>query len=174
MEPQLSAADLGEQLSTSERKFAEAIVAGKVSQATAYLDAGYKAKDTQAAGSKGNRLAKRGRVAEYIQAIHHEAAIISVREAVMQLGEAKEFLTDVIRTPVSKIDADSPLCHEVTAHGVKTIPKLPALQQLALMSGWNTPTEISVAARAPTMSRKELSRLMAKKPGKLDQALGTT
>lgn len=71
----------------------------------------------------------------------------------MERTELVQFLVEVIRTPVGRVEPGSRLAqaYRVTKHGreVRMPDKLKAVAQLAQMCGWNAPVKHEVDAWSP-------------------------
>ncbi len=77
--------------------------------------------------------------------------------AVLTLEEALTFLSDVVRTPVGKVDETSPLAQEVvydegpngSSKKVKMVGKSDAMKQLADYLGWSKAKQIEMSGTGP-------------------------
>lgn len=96
-------------LNARQRKFCELIVDGS-SQARAYLDAGYQLSKPDYAWSHSSRLIRNGKIQAYIEELRKDAET----SAVCSLAEKRQFLAQIIRTPIGEVDENSPLAQEKT------------------------------------------------------------
>jgi hypothetical protein len=127
------------------RRVCELVVAG-MPAGRAYERAGYSARG-DVADQAASRLLGTVKVASYLEQLRKEAA----RKAGMERDDLVQYLVDVLKTPVGKIDANHVLAQEWSmdeAGGIKVkMPaKLAAAAQLAAIMGWNKPQEVKVDA----------------------------
>lgn len=92
------------ELTAKEMMFCRFIIAGQ-SKATAYVSAGYSANSPESASSAGCQLAQRPRVAIYLKELREAAFTANV----LSLAEKRDYLSRLVRTPISQIDATSDL-----------------------------------------------------------------
>lgn len=123
-----------------------------MAQTVAYQEA-FKIKNYESAAASACRLLKNAKVKSYLEELRNE-----VREkAVLSIQEKREYLAEILRTPIRKIQQDSPLIQEVRIttttdkEGNKTqtttikIPsKLDAIKIDNIMMGHNNPVELDV------------------------------
>ncbi len=116
-----------ENLNERQKRFAE-LVAGGASQTQAYIAAGY---SPHLAHKHAARLAANGGVKAYIKALSEAAS----QNRALSLQETLDFLSDVVRTPISEIDETSYLCQEkrIAADGTVTL-KMPSKLEAAKLS----------------------------------------
>jgi phage terminase small subunit len=122
------------------RRVCELVVAG-MPAGRAYERAGYSARG-DVADQAASRLLGTVKVARYLEQLRKEA---------MERDDLVQYLVDVLKTPVGKIDANHVLAQEWSmdeAGGIKVkMPaKLAAAAQLAAIMGWNKPQEVKVDA----------------------------
>jgi hypothetical protein len=127
------------------RRVCELVVSG-MPAGRAYERAGYTARG-DVADQAASRLLGTVKVARYLEKLRAEAAI----KAGMERDDLVQYLVDVLKTPVGKIDANHFLCQEwsMDEEGgikVKMPAKLVAAGQLAAIMGWNKPQEVKVDA----------------------------
>lgn len=90
-------------LTTQQQRFADAILAGKTAT-EAYKEAGYKARNRNAASAAACRLSNTPSVAQYIADCRAKATTSTV----LTLQEKREFFARVVRTPLRSIDPNDP------------------------------------------------------------------
>lgn len=129
-------------LTDRQRRFAELLVQGTAA-GRAYEAAGYAARG-DAADACASRLLGNAKVAAYLGHLRKQAEA----KAEFSRDDLIGFLVQVIRTPISKIDAESPLAQELKISDDGTTLKMPnklgAAKQLAEVLGWNKPQEVKV------------------------------
>ncbi len=130
-------------VSEQQRRFCELLMIS-MPAGRAYERAGYVAKG-DAADAAASRLLGNAKVAAYLERLRAEAA----EKAGMDRDGLVQYLVDVLKTPVGKIDANHVLCQEwaMDEEGslrVKMPAKLAAAKQLADIMGWNKPQEVKV------------------------------
>lgn len=138
-----------ERLSGQQEKFCIAIVDG-MSQQDAYGHA-YPKASASAARTMASRLLTNANIQARVSELRAEIA----ERAVIDKAEIVNFLASVIRTPISEIDATSPLCQEHTISEVdgrrterlRTVPKIQAVERLCKMCGWDQPDKVDVEQR---------------------------
>lgn len=116
-------------LSVKHQKFAERVAAGDTPP-KAYK-AAYPKASAVSVDSLSSKLTKNLKVKEEIVRLRHRIQE-SAGGTVLSEIEKRQFLADVVRTPVGKIDKDHPLCqsYKVAADGtvkIKTVDKIRAL-----------------------------------------------
>jgi len=95
-------------LSIRQKKFVHYIIEG-LSATQAYIRSGYsKSGNLQASGANASRLLKTDRIRTYLKDMR-EASYLSEQ---MTLAEKRATLAKIVRTPLSNITPDSPLCVE--------------------------------------------------------------
>ena len=128
------------------QRFADYILAG-MTQTEAYQKTHPKC-SPKACESKGARLVRNGKIAEYINnAVNRES-----EKTYLSREEKRQFLADIVRKPVGELNRDSPLCEtfEVTSNAqgtrevVKMMSKASAIQIDNKMMGHEAPTEHNV------------------------------
>jgi len=126
------------------RRVCELVVSG-MPAGRAYERAGYSATGA-AADVSASKLLRIPKVARYLEALRTEAA----KKAGMERDDLVQYLVDVMKTPVGRIDANHVLCQEWSMDEkgmkVKMPAKLVAAAQLASIMGWNKPQEVKVDA----------------------------
>lgn len=80
-----------------------------LSQAKAYMAAGYSAKNVNSASVCATYLERRPRVQAYLRSLREATWTANV----LSLAEKRNFLAEVVRTPVSTISEDSPLAQKL-------------------------------------------------------------
>lgn len=127
-------------LTPRERLFVDGWIAGK-RVADAYRSAGYQSKSTASAQASGSKLLAKPKI---------QAAILAQRTALREsatidLHETLSFLTQVVRTPIGKIDENSPLMQSYTrTEGelsstvrYQMVSKLDSLKHLTFLLGYD-------------------------------------
>lgn len=129
-------------ISDQQQRFLDFLMAG-MPAGRAYEKAGYVARGA-VADVNAARLLTNAKVKAAHAAMREEAAA----RAGMTRDELVNYLVDVVRTPVGRVDATSPLAQEwrMDEKGmtVKMPNKLMAAKQLADILGWNEPEKVKV------------------------------
>ena len=94
-------------------------------KSTAYRLSGYACKSVEDAASAACKLEKDFRVITMIESLRNS----SFTKDCLTLQEKRSFLASVLRTPISEVSSNSPLCQEYseesTEHGVKRKIRIP-------------------------------------------------
>ena len=154
-------------LTAQQRKFVEALVQG-LSQAAAYrLAYRVSGKSEASVNSSASRLAKDVKVLRYRRELEDSAK----GQAIASRKEVLEFHTSVLRTPISEVREESPLCQKVKRTDAETsfamVDKLGSARELSKMLGYYEPEQVqhSVELDAGEQAMAHLSVLLAKKEG---------
>ncbi|MEG0334481.1 MAG: terminase small subunit [Akkermansia sp.] len=132
-------------LTEKQKEFARLLVEGKLSKADAYRKA-FNRKDLSgdSASKAASRLSKNDEVCRYVGSLNAKLDT----NAVLSKKERMEWLSRVVRTPLSKVDADSDLCQEVVpselGDKIKVPSKIAAITELNKMDGAYEPERIEV------------------------------
>lgn len=137
-----------EELTEKQKMFARGLFEG-LSQREAYKKAyDCTKKKDKSVDAQASRLTKNIKVKEYLEQLNSKVE----RSAVLTKQERMEWLSNVVRTPIAKVDENSNLCqsHSITESefGTKvkvTMPnKLSAIAELNKMDGAYEPEKIEV------------------------------
>jgi len=134
-------------ITPQQEKFVELYLTNEKDAGSAYIKAGYKAKNPATAHAGASRLLKQPYVVNAIEARRQklrEAAHLSRMDVV-------GFLCDTIKTPVGEIDENHKLAQEHSCEEsenrsssrIKMPSKLEAVKILVGMMGWNEPEKHS-------------------------------
>lgn len=136
-------------LSPRERNFLDAYLAGK-RVAEAYRAAGYNCKSTASAQAAGSKLLAKPKM---------QAAILAERTALRESAtidrlEILSFLTNVVRTPIGKIDENSPLMQTYArtegelSNSIRyqMVDKMNSIKHLTFLLGFDPPKKQEISA----------------------------
>ncbi|MEG0334753.1 MAG: terminase small subunit [Akkermansia sp.] len=128
-------------LTERQKEFARGVFEG-LSQRVAYKRAyDCTKKKDKTVDELASRLSSNVKVKEYLASLNKEVE----RSAVLSKQERMEWLSRVVRTPLSKVDADSDLCQEIVlselGDKIKVPSKIDAIRELNKMDGAYKPTE---------------------------------
>lgn len=120
-------------------RFAQALAEGK-SATESYAEAGYSPNQGNSSLLKSNQM-----VSERLDFLLD-----------FTLAEGRRYLADILRTPIGKIDADHPLCQELTrvegaefsSTKIKMPGKLDAFDKMAKLKGWYAPEKSEIKHEA--------------------------
>ena len=130
-----------------QERFAE-LVAGGMAGGPAYIEAGYKV-PPPLAKANACRLLTNANVTARIE----ELRAIASEKSEFKRADLVRFLVSVLQTPVSDIDANSPLAQEITTdtigeatirNRVKMMGKIEAARLLVDIMGWREPEQVVV------------------------------
>lgn len=136
------------ELTEKQKEFARGVFEG-LSQRDAYKRAyDCTSKKDKTVDELASRLARNAKVKGYLAELNKEVE----RSAVLSKQERMEWLSDVVRTPIAKVDENSSLCqsHSVTESEFGTTTKvtmpskLSAIAELNKMDGAYEPERIEV------------------------------
>lgn len=123
-------------LKPTEARFVYLLIEG-LSQSAAYAEAFGKDPDPEKTGKfpkaiveAASRLANRDAVVRYRRAL-----MAYDRDSMLTVGEKRRFLADVVRTPVGKLTADSPLVHKITDKEIVGYDAIKAMQEDSKLAG---------------------------------------
>lgn len=141
-----------------QRRFAEILVSGTPGS-RAYIEAGYDAKGN-AAEVNAHKLLRNAKVAAFVKVLRLDASRAGIidREAVLQ------YLSDVLRTPIGDVRADSVLCQKLAIDDkgarIEMPSKLGAVSELAKILGWYKEQTVQVQP----MTDADLKALVGSSP----------
>lgn len=125
-------------LNDRQRRFAELIVAGSTAKA-AYFEAFPRCKRESTAMVEGSKLFRNPKVQEFIKELRAEVCEKSATSLTLTMAERREFLAELIQTPVGKIDETSRLAQSVKwskdGREVRVPDKLRAIELDAKLAG---------------------------------------